>query len=369
MVARPDWTRRLLYLNGLAILAALLNHACGWGTIAMFIWTHRYLPVAVPNFDQVGTLSYYVLRVAGQLVAFAIPAFVFVSGYFVAYASARSKGTISWQTIRSQVVHLGIPYLVWCGIAVAGLALEGQSTNYLLAILTGSVKGPYYFVPLLIQLYLISPVLVALARHRWRLLLVSTAIAQIACQLLLYNLALDLETPFLPRRFHVPNWLFPTRVWWFALGIVAGFHLQPLKAWLDRRRRLMQMVAIIFFVVGCVEGEMIFRVSHFIVSVETVVDSLYALSVIAVFLGRERFAPPLLRLVERVGAASYGLYLAHVPAQEYFARAVYHVAPWMLGNQWILLPALFVAGLGGPLMLMAVGRRSPARSYYRLIFG
>ena len=74
--------RRLPLLNGLAALASVLYHSTSWGFVAMFWWTHRYLAVSVPNFDQLGSLSYYGLRVIEQLIAFAIAAFLFISGFF-----------------------------------------------------------------------------------------------------------------------------------------------------------------------------------------------------------------------------------------------------------------------------------------------
>jgi hypothetical protein len=67
--------RRLLYLNGLAVLGVILFHASGMGFVAMFAWTHRYLPVTAPNYDQMGSAAYYGLRVIEAIVTFSIPAF------------------------------------------------------------------------------------------------------------------------------------------------------------------------------------------------------------------------------------------------------------------------------------------------------
>ena len=90
-----------------------LHHSTAYGLQAMFEWTNRYRDVAVPNFDQLGTLPYYVLMFARQFDAFGVPAFLFVSGFFIAFmvpvvevvsrtASHRRGGTmnswICWQT-------------------------------------------------------------------------------------------------------------------------------------------------------------------------------------------------------------------------------------------------------------------------------
>ncbi|MBE0411266.1 MAG: hypothetical protein IBX69_16210, partial [Anaerolineales bacterium] len=89
---------KLLYLNGLAILGVVLFHTAGTGFTAMFAWGHRYLPETIPVMSQVGSLSYYGLRLFEQLSVFAIPAFLFVSGFFVAITTGRRE-TIDWNTV------------------------------------------------------------------------------------------------------------------------------------------------------------------------------------------------------------------------------------------------------------------------------
>jgi hypothetical protein len=93
--------RRLLYLNGLAILAVILFHTSGMGFIAMFAWTHRYLPVTVPNYDLFGSSAYYGLRVVEGIVVFSIPAFLFISGFFIAFATGRTKSKVSWEFVST----------------------------------------------------------------------------------------------------------------------------------------------------------------------------------------------------------------------------------------------------------------------------
>ena len=60
--------RRLLLLNGLAAISAVIYHATGWGFTAMFWWTDQYLPISVPDFSQLGSVSYYALRLVEQIL-------------------------------------------------------------------------------------------------------------------------------------------------------------------------------------------------------------------------------------------------------------------------------------------------------------
>ncbi|HIP73435.1 MAG TPA: hypothetical protein EYH05_18815, partial [Anaerolineae bacterium] len=97
-------------LNGIAILFVIFFHAAGWGFTAMFAWTPRYLPVSAPVYDQVGSLSYYWLRLVEQIVVVAIPAFLFVSGYFMAFSAGR-RDNVTWKQIGGRVKMLLFPYI------------------------------------------------------------------------------------------------------------------------------------------------------------------------------------------------------------------------------------------------------------------
>ena len=90
-------TKRVFLLNGLAIVAVVCNHAASWGYTALFWWTDRYRPVTVPNYDQLGSLSYWAIVVVRQLTVFSLPAFLFVSGFFVAYASRGNRSSLTWR--------------------------------------------------------------------------------------------------------------------------------------------------------------------------------------------------------------------------------------------------------------------------------
>ena len=105
-------TRKLLFINGLAIIGVVLFHAVGMGFVAMFSWAERYLAPGVSVMSQVGNASYYGLRFVEQLVVPCIPIFLFISGYFVSAATARTRSTVSWQVVFSRIRNLLIPYVI-----------------------------------------------------------------------------------------------------------------------------------------------------------------------------------------------------------------------------------------------------------------
>ncbi len=367
--------RRLLTLNGLAVLGVILYHVTGWGFTAMFWWTHRYRDVSVPNFDQFGSLTYYSMRVIEQLMIFSIPAFVFVSGFFIAFATRSDQKTINWTIVLTRIKNLIIPYLIWSILILSARWFQGEQNSvleYVIILVTGRAEAPYYYVPLLVQLLLISPLLVPLARRQAKGLLIISAIIQIGILLLRYTRILQLSIPILAP-FDILNrsGLFLSYIFWFCFGIVAGFHQESLKVVLGRVKRMLPIFTIVTFLIGIIEWEILLHLSgqDWIGPQETLVDQLYSVAVILSYFAFEGWSPPFAAQLTDLGTKSFGVYLVHAPILEYSGRLIYHIVPGLLAVQIVFLPVLIVLGLAVPLFMMAIVNRSPARKFYRSLFG
>lgn len=369
--------RRLLLLNGLAVLGVVINHTTGWSFTAMFWWPHRYLPVDSPNFEQMGSLAYYALLLLQQLIMFSVPAFLFVSGFFMAFATKRQASTVSWKVVGNRIWLLLIPYLLWSLLLFMGDFAQGQVhtlPGYLALLITGRTSPAYYFVPLLIQLYLLSPLLVPLAKRRPLLLLLVAGAVQLGVRTLVYldTLGMGLGAAEALMRL-TPSWLFPSHLLWFVVGIVVGFHLNAFKIVLARSKWAFLAIALILLPLGVVEWQWVLQRSSepWLPMRETLLDSLYAAAFILAFLGFSDLSLPFSDGLGVLGGKSYGVYLVHSPVLEYGARAIYALTPWMLAYQFLFVPVLVVLGVGLPLLFMAAveWRRSPVRVSYRYIFG
>ena len=367
-------TKKLLYLNGVAIVCVILFHAAGWGFTAMISWAHRYLPVASPDYSQVGSPVYYGLRLVEQLVVFSIPAFLFVSGFFVAFSTGK-RPTLAWKTVLTRIKLLAIPYLLWSAAILAVNLTQGRSYtlgDLLSALFIGSTYPSYYFVPLLIQFYLISPLLVPLARNHWKLLLIVTGILQLGIHALVYPAVLGWSNPMAESAARIfPKWFFVVRLFWFSAGIVFGFHLSELKEVITRRRLLWVITTLALFVLGVFEWEYLGRLSGkpWLEMRETIVDALYAASFILMMISLPEARLPFSKAFNDLGAKSFGIYLIHSPVMEYYARGVYHFLPGLLASQALFAGSVAVVGLGLPLILMALVRRSALQRRYAYIFG
>ena len=229
--------KRLLLLNGLAIFAVVVNHAGGWGQIGLFWWADQYRSVVVPDWTQLGSLSYYFLLLIRQIALFSVPAFFFVSGFFVSYAALDKRNPLNWAFVWKRIKTLLIPYLIWSIVVIVGNLLQGISHSpheYMILIVTIGVVGPYWFVPALCYSYLISPVVVRLVQWNWKLILMISGLIQlipVAIGVLGYagiNLPL---TAFISRLF--PSWSPFQWIFFFTFGISAGFHVRGLHAVAD----------------------------------------------------------------------------------------------------------------------------------------
>ena len=366
--------RKLLYLNGLAILGVVLFHTAGTGFTAMFAWGHRHLPESVPALSQVGSLSYYGLRLFEQLSVFSIPAFLFVSGYFVAIATGRRE-TIDWRAVLVRSRSLIIPYMIWSTVAISLLTLQGMRfgiIEFARMHLTGSANPVLYFVPLLVQFYLLAPLMIRLIRKNWKLFLIVVGSFQLIVQGLQYPLflGLDIESAAqLPA--YIPKWFFLARIFWFPLGIVAGFYSTSLVSWLEHHRNWLLAIVLLLIPLGMVEWEFYYQWSgeQWLAHRETFIDSIYSLAAIFGVLAVDFKRLPWFSTISALGANTFGIYLMHPLVIEYGARFIYHVMPGLLGYQIILQPLLFVAGLGVPLFAMFLADHSQVRSGYAYLFG
>lgn len=120
------------FLRGVAIIAVVLIH----------------------TFPQQPCESYVVLR---QLIGFAVPLFLAISGYFVSNKEFSDKKEF-FTFFRKQSLKIYIPVIIWSIPYLCEMLLKGRVVE---AIILYFVCGMsiYYFVALIIQCYLLLPMI------------------------------------------------------------------------------------------------------------------------------------------------------------------------------------------------------------------
>lgn len=357
-------SRRLLWLNGIAIISVAMHHAAAFALQAMFLWTDRYAAVTVPNFDQLGTFSYYVLMVFRLLLSFAGAAFFFISGYFIGIIAKGSRSSVGWGMISSRIKLLLIPFIIWTIVRYVLLRQFPKSLDDLLT--------PYHWIPLLIQFYLLAPFIIKAVKWNWKVVLIVAAIIGWSGAVLNYLDTFGI-THAQNLQAMLPNWFFLTNLpFWFPFGVVIGIHWLTFKPWLIRYRR--------YLLAGLIAATILVLVEY------VVVDQLsgpqwlgsgfggfskfpFSLLFILTFLAYDNARMPMSEEITLIGTKSLGIYLGNIPSVYVAATLMYHLTPWLLGYQLIYWAILVAVGIGVPLLLMELVRRSPVRHRYRVLFG
>jgi len=367
--------RRLLYLNGLATIAAVIHHAVHWALTAMFWWADRYRPVSVPNYDQMGSAAYYLLRLVDQLAISALPVFLFVSGFYVAFTNKDRKGREAWGLVLGRMRWLLLPYLLWSSLVLLEGYYDGRSYDFWKIVniyLTGGAAAPYYYVPLIVQLYLLSPFILPMVRKHPVGILLLGFLLQIVVAISWYLPWFGVSGSAMePAMSLLRQWPPLAYAAWFIMGMVASVHLNAFERLLSRHKRWLLLALALGFVLGQVEWGALIHLSgkEWLSPQLTIMNKFFVLLVLLSFLCFKGINPIDPSVAEFIGIRSYGVYLIHAPVLEFSARVVYHFAPGFLAYTPLFLACLVIAGLTLPLISMVVIQRSPFKKHYRDLFG
>lgn len=366
--------KKLLALNGIAILGAVLYHAAGWGFISMFWWTDQYRSVSVPNFDQLGSFSYFGLRLIEQMIIIAIPSFLFVSGYFIAFACGKESSP-KWTWILTRIKYLVIPYLIWSVIMIVINTILGESytsIQLLNMIFTGKTIEAFYFIPLIIQLYILSPLLTRISKSKPVLLLIIAFILMVLIHLGQYASMLGINYFAKPIiSLILPAWLFPGNLFWFVFGICFGFYYPKIIEKLTKFRFLFLSIFILLIPIGMWEWEKLLSLSgrDWFPSRESIVDIFYAFFFLLTFITFS-FKPVIKqKWINYLGSKSFGIYLSHTLFLTLTAKVIYNLYPKIFGFQILFQPILVIIGILGPVLMIEIIKRSPIKKMVGYIFG
>ena len=146
--------------RGLAIIAVVAIHAID----SDFSW--RYSPT--------GEWIPFFLVAYRQLLNFAVPAFIFMSGYWSSKKPIKSLQDYKTFLIR-RLSRVLIPYFLWSFVLLGYQVIKTNDINVqqiIFKLLTGRASTVYFFVVVIAQLYIITPLLQYINSKRYGLILV-----------------------------------------------------------------------------------------------------------------------------------------------------------------------------------------------------
>ena len=298
--------------------------------------------------------------------------FLFVAGYFIAYAASGDRQDLSWQIIVTRLKNLLWPWLIWSVIMTVGHTVQGRSLS--LGSFLANLFIQYYFVPLLMFYYLLAPFIVRWARVHTRRLLVGAAIVQTLAILLFYarvywsgfptnfNSWIDLG-PFQCLRF----------AFYLPFGVVCGMFPQAVNTTFIRFKPLLPWLTLLFFGCSALESLAAYNLggSYWPIGGDQtrLSAALFSISLILCFVAFDNIPIPFKRTLSKLGTHSYGLYLSHYLMLGITARVIVVAFPWIRLQEWLYLSILFILTVVLCRTLMESVARLPTKRYYRLLFG
>ncbi|KNY24841.1 acyltransferase [Pseudobacteroides cellulosolvens] len=256
-------------LRGIAILCVIAIHVISSGNIN----------------------GYYGLTVR-QLIAFAVPVFVFISGYWMGKKEIETTNQY-FEFIKKRLSKILVPYIIWSIIAIAFKMLMGESFNLVDIIkifVFAEGMGPFYFIIVIMQLYILLPLLKKMSL--WLALTINLMSISVL-YIMHYN-----GYEFQSIRYALPctMWIF-----FFVLGI-----------WFNKKNSFNNAFVCIFliatFALSMIESLVL---KYFAFSTIKLSSFLYSIAIIiAFFTLKDRFRSK--TILTSIGEFSFGIYFTHM---------------------------------------------------------
>lgn len=203
------------YVRAISMLGVIVIHVT-----SSFVYAQSNLSVGGMN-------PAFILN---QIVRFAVPMFVLLSGLSLGFSHSYT-GYLPF--LKSRCVKIVIPYLIWSALYWLAYHRSEGIEAFARALLQGSAASHLYFIVIMIQLYLLYPLLKRLVERRPFLWLGSAFLISIVSQgaILLAGKGVIERGPLLQNLW----FLFPSWIFYFVLGMATcRLDAAKLCAWCGR---------------------------------------------------------------------------------------------------------------------------------------
>ncbi len=174
------------------------------------------------------------IRVVDDLLHYAVPLFVFISGALVWARPWRAERGEYRRFLRRRFALIGLPYLAWAALYAALYVGRSKDPGAALMQVPGLVASGHiwyhlYFIPMLLTFYLLTPIAAAALHRSPELTLVGTYLLRIVCGPPIAHLLADIHPLAGQYAIHVLSHL-PH----MALGAWFALRLDQFPAWFRR---------------------------------------------------------------------------------------------------------------------------------------
>ncbi len=281
--------------RGLAAIAVVAIHAVD----TAFLW--RYSSTDMWNF--------FFLVTYRQLLNFAVPAFIFISGYWMSKKPIKSLEDYKI-FLKKRLSRVLVPYLFWSCLL---LGCEAIGTHHVdiaqitFKLLTGRASSIYFFIIVICQLYIITPLLQYINHKRYGLILV-----------LILNV-ISLLSAYLSRLYF--NYWIPVSVafysWiiFYEIGLLVGNHDNKKRFMPENMRLIILPAILVSLLISAMESMFLlskYGRSYFAISPTKYSPFLYSGCIIFGFLFVRKRIKCWPKFLVRIGGYSFGIYFIHI---------------------------------------------------------
>lgn len=220
---RLEYLHELDYLRGLSIIGVLLIHV-----VSQIVWKGG---------ASVGDENYAMFW--NQWSRFCVPAFIFISGLLLTYRN--EPGTFRYyRFVKRRAVDLLVPYVLWTLLSIMNLHKWGTINPDWIRRVVFTGWGYYfqlYFIPLIFQFYILSPVFLWLFWGRRGPVFAAIAVLFNIAYLGYYQMTflhIMPQTEFTRTIFNNIQGNFPAWVGYFALGCLVGQRVDSFRTFVSR---------------------------------------------------------------------------------------------------------------------------------------
>ena len=325
-------------IRGLAIFLVIVHHSIVLGASIPGEWGY-------PQADGVLADTLGVVSLLGWI---AVPAFLFISGSFYAYAARGEPPQISLKLVIANLTGILWPYLVW-SLVYYLIEMLGKGTSYtIFGIIKNLFVGyPFHFVPLIVFFILISPLMLKVAqRIGWAWVLGLIALYQL---FLIFTLDSRLYGLYMPEwtNYLVVPVLSRTLADWgiyFPLGLCLTLNTKVTSPILEKTRWIFAILFVFFFALAAAHVLRVVRLPF--------TRHLYPLMFVLLTPALKREWIPARKFFESIGKYAYGIYLIHLVFILAFLLLLRSIFPWLLGQPYLLDLLIFCGALFIPLYLI-----------------
>lgn len=329
-------------------------------------------------YAQHGTFNYYAFATIHLSQRFCVPAFLIISGFFLTYKVNNEQNPTL--VLRKRLSRIIPPYIIWSLIFDFWYIVSGQKQFNLLSLLidllTGSALGPYYFMILIIQCYLLWWVIAKLRLANYPLMLYVSAIIQLVFTVYFYLITFNYadEIPFMDR--FVFCWSF-----YFIFGLFLGKNYSTVQRIVQRRKTTFIAITILSLFFSLIEFNFIYTfdvINGAIVSLEvnwnrlSAAVSYWKISALFYEVGFSLLVISLYKhskinfLISGLADFSFPIYLIHYPILTYsFFRIGNFFGLGTLASTLIL----FIIDLSLSYAFVYISCKILPKKYIRYVFG